>query len=267
MAIRPPDDTPADVGDTPFDDLDDALLTAVPTPPDDDAGLDAPDFDAGLLLALKRGELEGPGQDAVLSALADDAGRRALLEHVDQPLPPGVAARMAAELAPRRRRAPLVGGVVTVLALAAAVLIFAQRAPAPPPGFEMPRLSGGVEAVKSSPTGGNLFVPESTLSITLVPFTAVDGPLAARVYESAPPGSALTALPGDGIEQKPGGAIVLRSPARALFGERFGPRVVFIGVALQADALPTGGLDPPSTRAPVDGVRWYAVPVQYRAAP
>lgn len=267
MVIRPPDDVPADVGDTPFDDLDDALLAAAPAPRDADAGLDDPDFDAGLLLELKRGELDDPVQARLVAALADNPGQRALLEHVDEPLPPSVATRMAAALVPRRRRAPLIGGVAAVLALAAALLLFAQRSPAPPPGFEMPRLSGGVAAVKGSPAGRNVFVPDSVLSITLVPVDSIEGPLAARVYESAPPGAPLSALPGDGVQNEPDGAIILRSPARALFGDRFGERMVFIGVAVQADALPAAGLDPPSTREPVGGVRWFAVPVQYRAAP
>ncbi len=265
--MRPPDDVPADVGDTPFDDLDDTLLAAAPAPRDDDAGLDDPDFDAGLLLELKRGELDDAAEAQLVSALADNPGQRALLEHVDEPLSPSVAARMAAALAPHRRRAPLIGGVAAILALAAALLIFAQRPPAPPPVFEMPQLNGGVAAVKSSPTGRNVFVPDSVLSITLVPVDSFEAPLAARIYESAPPGSALAALPDDGVQQEPSGAIVLRSPARALFGERFGERMIFIGVAVHADALPAAGLDPPSTGEPADGVRWYAVPVQYRAAP
>lgn len=288
MSIRPPDDLdPADLereraGE--MDGVDDAALTALQADllaaapqlaPDDGAprvaepDLDADDFDAGRLAAWARGEITGAEAEVIAAQLAESPARRALLAHLSEPVPPALTARMVSEAAPRRRRAPMIAGAVTLLALAAALVVFLQpKLPPPPPGFEAPRLGGGVAPVKSEPSGGTCFVPDSQLTLRLVPRATIEGALAGRVFQSAPPGSALAPLPSEHLEQKPGGAFVLAARAGDLFGQDFGPRALYVGVAVAAGPLNDAVGEAPPEANPdvaVDGVRWHAVELTYDA--
>lgn len=286
MSIRPPADVdPADVereiaGE--LDGVDPAALAALEAdltraaprldPSDDpllaEPALDADDFDAGRLAAWARGEVPGAEAEAITAQLAESPARRALLAHLGEPLPAALTARMVEAVAPRRRRrGPLIAGAAVVVTLAAGLLVFVQPPlPPPPPGFEAPRLSGGVVQVKSDVTGGTCFVPDSQLTLRLIPRATLQGTLAGRAYESAPPGSPLRALPGAHLTQKPGGAFVLAARAGDLFGEAFGPRTLYLGVAVNPEPLGDAAGDDPPAADPdvaVDGVRWHAVSLTF----
>lgn len=260
----------------PLDDFELALGRAAPAePPADGCTLDPP-FDAGLIGAWLDGRGADGGADGgaeavddrVAAHLADCAGCRALLPHLAEPLLPGLVARLVDEAAPaRRRRWPWAAGGAVVALAAGLMLAVSTPTRPPPPGFEAGPLQGGVAISKSAPTVSSTFVPTSRLRWVLRPPNRLAGTLPVAAFESAPPGAPLRRLP-DAAAMRDGGAVVLDASAGALFGDRYGPRTLYVAVAVEAAALADAvGGDPPDAGpdVAVDGVRWYRVGIDYRA--
>lgn len=258
--------------DAELEDFERRLRTVAPAEPDVDGCIIEPPFDAGLIgrWLEERADADATDdgeEDPVAAHLADCAGCRALSTHLRTALSPALVSRMVDSAAPRRRRwvRPAAVGAVVALAAALALTVVRPGYPLPPDGFTAGALHGGVALDKSAPTVSTRFVPTSRLRWIITP-DARRAALPARAYESAPPGAPLTPLPLDAVTVHGGGAVVLDSRAQALFGERYGPRALYVGIAAVDDALDdAAGAEPPADGAAADGVRWYRVDIEYGA--
>ncbi len=257
--------------DAELDDFERRLRAVAPAEPVDDGCILDPPFDVGLIGQWLQRPHDDPGADdahadAVAAHLAECAGCRALVPHLSEPLAPALVARMVDSAAPRRRRWIRPAAVGAIVALAAAVMLTVLRPahPLPPAGFDATPIAGAVALDKSAPTSGTRFVPTSRLRWIIKPAARLDVALPVRAYESAPPGAPLAPLPADAITMRGGGAVVLESRADALFGERYGPRALYVGIAAVDAALDDAvGIEPPADGAAIGGVRWHRVDIEY----
>lgn len=220
------------------------------------------EFDPDLLLAWRAGALDEAERAAAEALLAADPEARAWLADLEAEPSPFLERWAEAELrGPRHRRAV---GLVTALALAAGALFFALR-PTPPPDYTVELLRGpqvehrGEEA----PTAELHRVDdEVTLALTLGPTAPLDAAVHGAAFVDGPDGRLQpAAVPGATGE---GGSWYIRAPARALFGERHGPRALYVALAYDADDLADlAGRDPPDTETH-RGVRWHVLRFDYR---
>lgn len=250
-------------------------------PPDDEP-------DLALLLAYRAGTLGDEAEVARAEAtLAADPAARAFLEDlgvapseldVARRVREGLAAVGAAqatraaggggEVVPLRRRRWL-APTVTLLAMAAAVLVFALR-PRPdavpdPPAFSVTRHVGTVKEMRGdeSPEPAAVYAVyrAAQLELKLETQGEPETPLHARAFVDGPDG-ALVAASVQGVMDD-SGAWSLELPAPTLFGDRYGPRALH--VAFSTDPARLDGLE--GTRPTADdndGVRWVTLPFEYR---
>jgi hypothetical protein len=60
------------------------------------------------------------------------------------------------------------------------------------------------------------------------------------------------------------GAFRIEAEAGTLFGTQTGPKTLFVGLALEADALESAAGMGPSAARGLSGVRWLEVPLTYQ---
>lgn len=244
-------------------------------PPEEDA-------DLALLLAWRAGALESDEDVARAEAiLAADPAARAFVDDLDaQPSEVQVARWVKAagadrgastgggggEVVPLRRR--WLGPAVTLLAMAAAVVIFVSRPPAPipdPPAFSVSHHRGAHALTRSAgdtaPAKVYTVDDAATVSFTLSPARPPGEALHARAFVDDPDGALLPIEPQGAMGD--GGAWTLEAPTRALFGARYGERALHVAFSADPDRLEGLAGTRPSA-ADDDGVGWHTLHIVYR---
>lgn len=234
---------------------------------------DAPDapLDLDGLIAYHQGALDPEAAAAVEARLAVDPEARAYLADLGAPPSPFLDRWAIRSLSPRRPGKTI--GVVTLLAMAAAVALFVIRPPAPdtPPAYGVQLIRGAEAETRSEgpdPSAARYRVDdEVALTLTLAPLEQLTddrvAALRARAFVDGPDGR-LSPAATQG-ELGGGGAWRIKARARDLFGDRYGPRALYVGFAYADAPLDAAaGAALPEGEPPDGELRWRRVPFEYR---
>lgn len=221
---------------------DDRIRRAAP-PPEGESCVGAEELDAGLLVALRDGRLDGESRDDVEAHLIDCAFCRGMLRDLGEPVSPALAARMSLPLKPLRsrwRRPAWSFGAAGLAAAALALFVLTRPAPAPLPAYEVSSFGGGVVEMRGDDDAQAVpsFGAEGRVRFVVTPVVALsgEGPRA-QAFVVRPGEAKLRALPPAMLAEAPTGAKVLDVAASEVFGEEIGPVVVAIALSREPSRL------------------------------
>lgn len=250
--------TPTAETDADADALARALGPLAPPPEADDP------LPVERLLAWHRGALDETEAAALEARLAVDPEARAFLADLGAAPSPFLTRWAESRLAPARRG--LVIGAVTLVALAAGVLVFTLSGNAPPP-YHTRLLRGAHTELRGAegPKDGVAIIDDEARLVLAIGPTAPwrrDDPMHCRVYVDDPDGRLVSVrTPCDPGE---GGNWFLNTPVVELFADRYGPRTLYFALAYDASGLDAlDGHDPPTEGAEGD-IRWHVLRFNYR---
>ena len=215
--------------------------------------------DDGILLAYLAGTLDPSAIEEVDAALAQSSVARAQLRalaNARRQLTDADFASAEGALPSQRRRWPIWAGAG--LAIAAALLIWVMRPITPEVAWRLDGPRGGVQAARAEKIASRIFLPQSELTVDLVPDGSVE-PQAVKVYVVGLD-AVLRARPV-ATTRSPAGAVQIRATAKALFDEGYGARTLWVVIG--------DGTDLEGVRAEAADQRagaTFPVEVDYRAA-
>lgn len=233
-------------------------------------------IDDGILMAWRAGQVDDTTRAAVDAHLAACPPCRALLVELAEPVPESLleaAETRGRALLPRVAPSPPRRRVVWVAPLlaAAAALVWVLLRPAPPAehptvgGWSLTALEGGLAAARDPKRpGSNVFTPDGRIKLLLTPGPGGPGEASAEVYLL---GSEHTLRPAPGLvrETGPTGIVRFTGLAADVFGQEYGPHILFVLIDRPHGDTVTGR-SPDAARAARPDAQWIEVAVEYRAS-
>lgn len=252
---------------TPEEERLDALARAMLSgsmPPDLDREPPEDDLDDGIILAWQAGRLDEQTTAQVEEVMASDPEARARALALSDSVVSDEALSRAVAVGPSRGRPAWLPSFAAAAAAVMAVGIWwgTRGEEGPDFSYTPSALLGAAQSMRSptAPAARPIYLPDNTLMVKLRPAKAQDAAPAVHVF-AARAGEALTTRRDFVVESAAGGGLTLSAPARALFGDAFGPWRLFIVLGEVPEG--TGGRPEAEARARAPKAQWIPLELEY----